>query len=152
MVPQPLPALHQTEVAYHAIMSAAHPCEPHILEPTHDASMHWHVIVSNLDVGRIKIDFRFVHRPRKFVPHRARCRDVLPLTPFRSQRTNRNRTNRRARTLNISLGRCCEQAGPQNFVPTRAISPIANRNLSILHVWVSKSLLESISWLRGVCV
>jgi hypothetical protein len=62
MVPQPLPALHQTEVAYHTIMSAAHPREPHIPEPTHDASMHWHANVSNLDVGRIKIDFHFVHR------------------------------------------------------------------------------------------
>lgn len=35
VVPQPLPALYQTEVAYHAIMSAAHPREPRIFQPTH---------------------------------------------------------------------------------------------------------------------
>lgn len=55
MVPQPLPALHQTEVAYHAVVAAAHAREPRILEPTHGGSMHWLAIVSNLDVGRIKV-------------------------------------------------------------------------------------------------
>jgi hypothetical protein len=54
MMPQPLPALYQTEVAYHAIMSAAHFREPRIPEPTHDESMHCAAIVSNLDGGRIK--------------------------------------------------------------------------------------------------
>ena len=53
MVPQPLPALHQTEIAYHAVMTAAHFGEPRILEPTHVVSMHWQVIQSNLDGGRI---------------------------------------------------------------------------------------------------
>jgi hypothetical protein len=58
MVPQPLPALLQTEVAYHAIMSAAHPREPRISEPTHGASMHWRMTVSNLDASRIEDDHK----------------------------------------------------------------------------------------------
>jgi hypothetical protein len=38
MMPQTLPALYKTEVAYHAIMSAAHPREPRIPKPTHDTT------------------------------------------------------------------------------------------------------------------
>jgi hypothetical protein len=49
MVAQPLAALHQTEVTYHAVMSAAHFCEPRVLEPTHGVSMHCAAIPSNLD-------------------------------------------------------------------------------------------------------
>jgi hypothetical protein len=68
MMPQPLPALHQTEVAYHAIMSAAHLREPRIPEPTHDTSMHWHARVSNLDAPRINALSReaSLYRPALF--------------------------------------------------------------------------------------
>jgi hypothetical protein len=34
-MPQPLPALYQTEVAYHAIMAAAHASQTRIPEPNH---------------------------------------------------------------------------------------------------------------------
>src|SRR5262249_15996541 len=38
MMPQPLPALYQTEAAYHAIMAAAHASKTGIPEPTHGAT------------------------------------------------------------------------------------------------------------------
>ena len=57
MVPQPLAALHEAEVAYQAVASAAHAGEPAVLPSQHFASMHCPAIPSILDTNR----FRFVH-------------------------------------------------------------------------------------------
>jgi hypothetical protein len=57
MVSQSLAALHEAEVPYQAVASAAHAGEPAILPSQHPVSMHRPAIPSILDTNR----FRFVH-------------------------------------------------------------------------------------------